>query len=78
MDFLTCLFGKLDVLHPRPPATISKSATEYGVVLPCLDSEAAGESDHGEADSLLCLGKSRVGVNAGLDSLQGLLGRWIA
>ena len=41
----------------------------YGVVFPCFDSEAAGESHYREAYSLLCLGKSGVGFDAGLDSL---------
>ncbi len=45
----------------------------YGAVLPCFDSEAPGESDCGEADSLLCLGESGVCFYAGLDSLQGRL-----
>ena len=45
----------------------------HAVVFPGFYTEAAGESYFREADSLLCVGESGVGVHAGLDSLQRCL-----
>ena len=62
----TLLDGVMVLTHP---ATISKTATDTAALLPGFDSEGAGESYHGEVDSLLCMGESGVCFDAGLDSV---------